>query len=64
MDEFRMVIGDQLGAKEISRGSKEELIDSLNSQKDLVRLFVRISNRSGDEVANKQIGESTIVWNF
>jgi hypothetical protein len=64
MEYFRMVLGNETGAVEISRGTKEQLLDSLKNRKDFILNFVRIATNTGQDAGFKKIGEQQITWNL
>ncbi len=57
MTQFRMVVKDSRGYVEISSGSKEDLLESLKDNKNIVDKFVKISAVNGTEIVSKNAGE-------
>ncbi len=64
MDYFRMILGNEKQVMEISRGTKEELLNDVKSRKDFLKIYVRILTNDGRETAYKNIGEQQIKWNL
>jgi hypothetical protein len=64
MDHFRMVLCNETGTVEISRGTKQELMESLKNRKDLALIFIRIATNTGHDAGLKKVGEKQITWNL